>query len=165
MQAVVASVLSSCQTVLVAPGLQEAWGTIDHGTSRVGFASREEFVAPLIVSVLVAVCLLGLAWIRAHSRVQEKRLDLIRELSAKGQLTPRTTERYLFPPSRLKAAVLVAAWFGLIGGAAMIITAIANGWRYDFEEIGGVGVAVFVMSLATLTAPMALAEVRRHTAG
>src|SRR5690606_31635129 len=121
-------------------------------------------LAPVLVFAIVVAAVLVFTSIRARTRLEEKRLDLLRELSATGEITQRALEQHLLPRRAWANVVLVAAWFGLFGGLALLAVGIANGWRREYEEIGGIGIALLVLSIATITAPIALREMRRQGA-
>ena len=126
----------------------------------VGVARHSDPAPVLVVGFLVAA-VLGLVALRARHRLAVKRLELLRELAASGHLTPRALEEQLRPKRIWLTAALVTAWFGLFGGAALLLVATINEWRGDFEAIGAFGLFTFVASLATITAPLALREMRR----
>jgi hypothetical protein len=163
------SAVSSLALVCQEP---QVWAVSDQGFVR-SSAMMEDVVVPTVAIVLAFVGFVCFVWIRTRARLQEKRFELIRELAASGDLTPDSVHELmdpkgalarLFEAGKLKSAILVVAWFGLLGGAAMTVAAIVDGWGYESREIGAAGIALGVLSLATLTAPMALAEIRRRDA-
>lgn len=119
---------------------------------------------PVVVITMIVAAVLGIVALRARHRLAVRRLELLRELAASGHLTPRALEEQLRPKRIWLTVALLAAWFGLFGGAALMLVAAINAWRGDFEEVGMFGLFTFVASLATITAPLALREMRREGA-
>lgn len=131
----------------------------DARSSRDGGATLA--VSVLAFTILVVAFLVFMS-IRNRARIEAKRLDLLRELSAKGQLTQPILEQHLLPRHAWSSFLFAAAWFGLFAGVAMSVIGITNGWRRDYEAVGWIGVALLVLSLSTITAPIALREIRRQ---
>jgi len=154
------------QTVLArCDGLQSAasrgGSTIEFTTSSQG--GLHDDVAPILVTAILTFGVLAMLWMRTRARLEAKRIDALRELGLRGQISAATIEAHLKPPSPLRNVVMLLAWFGLFGGSAMIVIGVAGDWWGDAAEIGSGGIAVLVASLATLSAPIALRELRKQS--
>ena len=116
--------------------------------------------------IIALAILLGsfLVWffMRSRSRLAEKRLDVVKELARNGQIRPEQLEDLINPGKRLLKAALVAAWFLLIGGGAMLVIAIGEGWPDRFSELGACGLAAVVIAISTISAPIMLREFRHQ---
>ena len=119
-----------------------------------------------IMVVLALAILLGsfLVWffMRSRSRLAEKRLDVVQELVRNGQIGPEQLEDLINPGKRFLRVALVVAWFLLIGGGAMLVVAIAEGWPDRFSELGALGLGAIGLAISTMSAPIMLREFRRQ---
>ena len=121
--------------------------------------------APVAVASLIVFGVLAMTFLKHRARLQQQRLDLLRTLADRGQATPELVAEAFRPwGSRLTSAVMVAAWFLLIGGAGLTITALAQDWPDRFNEMGPPGLVMLGVAVATLSAPLMLRELRRQGA-
>lgn len=126
---------------------------------------READWAPVVVVALLVFGVIMLVFLRHRVRLQEQRLEVLRVLAEKGQATPDLVAQVLRPwSSRLKPAIMVVAWFLLLGGAGMTIAALAQDWPDRHNELGPPGLALLGIAVATLSAPLMLRELRRQGA-
>ncbi len=147
----------SLQTLLALFSVQEpmGWGYQARGGLGDG-------VTPILIVAFSILGVVALVWIKSRAKLQEQRLALIRDLADKGQLSPERLDAMLQPKSKLKPAVMVAAWFMLLGGGGMLTVALAEDWPQRYNEFGAPGVTMLGLAVATLSAPIMLRELRKQ---
>lgn len=125
------------------------------------YTAREEITAVAILT-LVVTGFLVFVFFRSRTKVAGKRLDVLEKLAQGGHVSQAQVAEFLRPAKRFVTLVLLAAWFALLGGGALLVAALAEGWPDRYCEFGAPSLALIGGALAAISAPIMLREFRRQ---